>query len=128
VVASVRAALKVVRRDGPALRARLWENVATLYNGLAAAGFRLGPEHGPVVAVLMPDQTTTIAIWHALLEAGIYVNVAVPPATPGGLCLLRCSLSAAHSRGQLQHVVETLSEIAQRFGVLQTARKRALAG
>jgi 8-amino-7-oxononanoate synthase len=128
VVASVRAALKVVRRDGATLRARLWENVATLYNGLAAAGFSLGPEHGPVVAVLMPDQTTTIAIWHALLEAGIYVNVAVPPATPGGLCLLRCSLSAAHSRGQLQHVVETLSEVAQRFGVLATTRKRAIAG
>jgi 8-amino-7-oxononanoate synthase len=127
IVASVRAALKIVRRDGKKLRARLWDNVATLYDGLAAAGFHLGPEYGPVVAVVMPDQMTTVNVWKALLETGIYVNVAVPPATPGGLCLLRCSLSAAHSQGQLERMVEALTGIGQRFGLLATARKRALA-
>lgn len=127
IVASVRAALKIVRRDGAKLRRRLWDNVATLYDGLAEAGFRLGPEHGPVVAVVMPDQDTTVAVWRALLEAGIYVNVAVPPATPGGLCLLRCSLSAAHSRGQLEHMVTTLNDIGRRFGVVSPQRMRAAA-
>lgn len=125
-VASVRAALRIVRRDGAKLRQRLWDNVATLYDGLEAAGFRLGPEHGPVVAVVMPDQMTTVAVWKALLDAGVYVNIAVPPATPGGLCLLRCSLSAAHSRGQLKHVVETLTEIGQRFNLLPADQKRAI--
>jgi len=127
IIASVRAALKIVRRDGAKLRTRLWDNVATLYDGLAAAGFQLGPEHGPVVAVVMPDQMTTVGVWRALLEAGVYVNVAVPPATPGGLCLLRCSLSSAHSRGQLQHVVETLTGIGRQFGLLPTERVRAVA-
>jgi 8-amino-7-oxononanoate synthase len=127
IVASVRAALRIVRRDGTKLRKRLWDNVATLYDGLAAAGFRLGPEHGPVVAVVMPDQDTTVAVWRALLGAGIYVNVAIPPATPGGLCLLRCSLSAAHSRGQLQHMVETLTDIGRRFGLVSPPRVRAAA-
>jgi 8-amino-7-oxononanoate synthase len=126
IVASVRAALKIVRRDGAALRARLWENVATLYDGLAAAGYRLGPEHGPVVAVVMPDQMTTVGVWQALLAAGIYVNVAVPPATPSGLCLLRCSLSAAHTRHQLEQMVVVMTEIGQRFGVLPVERKRVL--
>ncbi|TXL74157.1 aminotransferase class I/II-fold pyridoxal phosphate-dependent enzyme [Vineibacter terrae] len=127
IVASVRAALKIVRKDGAVLRKRLWDNVATLYDGLAKAGFRLGPEHGPVVAVVMPDQMTTVGVWQALMEAGIYVNVAVPPATPGGLCLLRCSLSAAHSRGQLQHMVEVLAEVGHRFGVLPQERSAAVA-
>jgi 8-amino-7-oxononanoate synthase len=127
IVASVRAALKIVRKDGATLRARLWENVATLYDGLSAAGFRLGPEHGPVVAVVMPDQDTTVGVWRALLDAGIYVNVAVPPATPGGLCLLRCSLSAAHTGRQLQDMVETLTEIGRRFGLVARERKRAVA-
>ena len=127
IVASVRAALKIVRRDGAKLRARLWANVATLYDGLAAAGFRLGPEHGPVVAIIMPDQMTMVGVWRALLDAGIYVNVAPPQATPGGLSLLRCSLSAAHSRGQLRHVVETLTEIGRRFGLLPAERQRAMA-
>lgn len=127
IIASVRAALKIVRRDGAKLRARLWDNVGTLYDGLAAAGFRLGPEHGPVVAVVMPDQMTTVGVWRALLEAGVYVNVAVPPATPGGLCLLRCSLSSAHSRGQIKHVVETLSGIGRQFGLLPMERARAVA-
>ncbi|MBL8674141.1 MAG: aminotransferase class I/II-fold pyridoxal phosphate-dependent enzyme, partial [Rhodospirillales bacterium] len=128
IIASVRAALKIVR-ERPELRTRLWDNVATLYDGLSAAGFTLGPQHGPVVAVQLPDIETTVAVWRALLDAGVYVNVAVPPATPGGLCLLRCSLSAAHTRAQLENMVEALTEIAHRFGLLPVeARRRVAAG
>ena len=55
IVASVRQALRVVKAR-PELRKQLWDNVATLYDGLAAQGFKLGPEHGPVVGVHLPDR------------------------------------------------------------------------
>ncbi len=95
----------------PELRKQLWDNVATLYDGLKAQGFTLGPEHGPVVGVHLPDRMTAIGFWRALLEAGIYVNVAVPPATPNGVSLLRCSrlrrpharAARAHGRGHDRH-------------------------
>ncbi len=117
IIASVRQALRIVRAR-PDLRTRLWENAATFYEGLATQGFKLGPVHGPVVAVLMPDRSTAIGFWRALLEAGIYVGVAAPPATPNGISLLRCSLSAAHTRDQLEHMVEVMTGIARQMGIL----------
>jgi len=123
IVASVRQALKVVKAR-PELRRQLWDNVATLYDGLAAQGFKLGPEHGPVVGVHLPDRMMAIGFWRAMLDAGIYVNVAVPPATPNGVSLLRCSLCAVHTREQLEHMIEVMTGIGRQMGVL-TPKLRA---
>jgi 8-amino-7-oxononanoate synthase len=123
IVASVRQALRVVKERGTELRSRLWENVHTLYDGLVAQGFKLGPEYGPVVGVHLPDRMTAIGFWRAMLDAGIYVNVAVPPATPNGVSLLRCSLCAVHTRDQLEHMIEVMTGIGRQMGVLQPKLK-----
>jgi 8-amino-7-oxononanoate synthase len=127
IVASVRQALRIVKAR-PELRTKLWANVTTLYDGLAAQGFKLGPEHGPVVGVHLPDRMTAIGFWRAMLEAGVYVNVAVPPATPNGVSLLRCSLCAAHTAGQLTHMIEVMTGIGRQMGVIAAAPKRKVAG
>ena len=127
IVASVRQALRIVKAR-PELRKQLWDNVATLYDGLARQGFKLGPEHGPVVGVHLPDRETAIGFWRAMLDAGIYVNVAVPPATPNGVSLLRCSLCAVHTREQLEHMVEVMTGIGRQMGVLPPPKLRAVSG
>ncbi|MBS0525943.1 MAG: aminotransferase class I/II-fold pyridoxal phosphate-dependent enzyme [Proteobacteria bacterium] len=118
IVASVRQSLRVVKERGPQLRKQLWDNVHTLYDGLVEQGFKLGPEYGPVVGVHLPDRMTAIGFWRAMLDAGIYVNVAVPPATPNGVSLLRCSLCAVHTREQLDHMIEVMTGIGRQMGVL----------
>lgn len=125
IVASVRAALRIVRAR-PELKTKLWANVATLYDGLANAGFQLGPQHGPVVAVQLPDLQLGITMWRALLEAGVYVNIAGMQATPGGIPLLRCSLSAAHTKAQLEQVIDTFVELGARLGVLEPQKRAAV--
>jgi len=127
IVASVRQALKVVTTRGKELRTQLWDNVHTLYDGLVAQGFKLGPEYGPVVGVHLPDRMTAIGFWRAMLDAGIYVNVAVPPATPNGVSLLRCSLCAVHTREQLDHMIEVMTGIGRQMGVL-TPKLRVVGG
>jgi 8-amino-7-oxononanoate synthase len=117
IVASVRQALRVVIAH-PELRTRLWVNVHTLYEGLKAQGFTLGPEHGPVVGVHLPDKMMAIGFWRAMLDAGVYVNVAIPPATPNGVSLLRCSVSAAHTKEQLQLMIEVMTGIGRQMGVI----------
>src|SRR5216683_106232 len=126
IVASVRQALRVMKAK-PELRKQLWDNVSTLYDGLAAQGFKLGPEHGPVVGVHLPDRMTAIGFWRAMLDAGIYVNVAVPPATPNGVSLLRCSLCAVHTKEQLEHMIEVMTGIGRQMGVL-TPKLRVVGG
>ena len=110
VVASTRAALRLIRAR-PELRTRLWENARRLYAGLAECGFELGPEPGPVVAVFVDDPERAIRSWHRLLDAGVYVNLVIPPATPDNRALLRCSISAAHSPAQIDHIVEAFANL-----------------
>ncbi|MDR6624705.1 serine palmitoyltransferase [Caulobacter segnis] len=120
-VASVRAALKAVR-ERPELRARLWRNVRQLYDALGGAGFQLGPTPSPIVAVCLPSDETTMAMWRALLDEGYYVNIGLPPATPSGESLLRCAISAAHSGDQIEGLAKTLIRLGHAFGVLPEVR------
>src|SRR3546814_13525436 len=80
-------------------RAHLWENSKALHKGLRDLGFTLGTEtpQSAIIAVIMPDLEKGATMWEALLEEGLYVNLARPPATPAGMTLLRCSLCAEHS-------------------------------
>jgi 8-amino-7-oxononanoate synthase len=119
IVASVRHSLARLRAE-PAMMTRLWQNVDTLYDGLEAAGFRLGKQRGPVVAVHINSPELAAMAWHGLLSKGVYVNLALPPATPSGTALLRCSVCAAHSTEQLQQVAAVLSEVGRQLGIIPT--------
>jgi 8-amino-7-oxononanoate synthase len=110
VIASVRAALRVMQAR-PQLRQRLWENAERLYRGLAGLGYAVGPQVSPVVAVVIEDQQQALGMWQVLLDRGVYVNLVLPPATPSGAPLLRCSVSAAHSSGQIDQIVEAFAEL-----------------
>jgi 7-keto-8-aminopelargonate synthetase-like enzyme len=50
-------------------------------------------------------------MWNALLEAGVYVNIALPPGTPNRLCLLRCSVSAAHSIDDIDRIIGLFEKV-----------------
>jgi len=111
-IGSVRAALRIMRAR-PELQKQLWDNATFLYQGLDAMGFELGPEIGPVIAVNAGEKENALFMWQALFDQGIYVNVVFPPATPNSSCLLRCSVSAAHSREQMQAVLDAFTQLEQ---------------
>ncbi len=110
VIASTRAALSILRQR-PALRRRLWANAERLYRGLEALGFRLGADPSPVVAVLLDTREQALAIWAGLIERGVYVNLMIPPATPKGRSLVRCSVSAAHEPEQIDAICAAFADL-----------------
>ena len=110
VIASTRAALPLLR-DGKHLRLQLWENANKLYKGLAELDYLLGPEISTVVAVMLDTREQALGFWRGLLEHGVYVNLVFPPATPGNKCLVRCSVSAAHSSEQIQQIIAAFKEL-----------------
>ena len=126
VVASSLEALNQLQLK-PQLRAKLRANSERLYTGLSALGFIVGPEPNPVVAVTMPDKEAAIGFWAALLNSGIYLNLALPPATPNGVSLLRSSVSAAHTPEQIDTVLATFEQIGRNFGMLTEPRLAATA-
>jgi 7-keto-8-aminopelargonate synthetase-like enzyme len=101
-------------------RAHLWENSKRLHAGLRQLGFKLGTEepHSAIIAVIMPDLGTGAAMWEALLNEGLYVNLARPPATPAGMTLLRCSLCAEHSREQVGEILGMFAAAGRAVGCI----------
>jgi 8-amino-7-oxononanoate synthase len=108
VVASTRAALNRLRIE-PELRVLLWNNARQLYQSLQEMGFRLGPEVSPIVAVRFEQREEAIGLWNALLDQGVYVNMILPPATPDGGSLLRCSATAAHTPDQIDRICKAFA-------------------
>lgn len=124
VVAAAQAALHELQTR-PELRQRLNENAVRLYTGLQEAGFTLGPEPSPVVSAIMPTPEAAFGFWAALLEAGVYTNVSLPPATPKGLALLRSSVSAAHTPSQIDHAIALFKTVGKTLGLLTGASPTA---
>jgi len=120
VIASTRATLQILRTRSE-LRSRLWENAHKLYQQLQELGFQLGPEPSPIVAVRLESIDNAIALWKGLLEDGVYVNLVMPPATPDGNCLLRCSVSAGHSAEQIERIVQAFVSIRRASQGVQAA-------
>ncbi len=116
-VASVIAAIEQIERR-PEIRMHLWRNTHALHDGLSALGFELGAAASPVIAIKMPSEELAVVFWNQLMEAGVYVNLAIPPGTPNSLSLLRCSVSAAHSLEQIQQICDAFDMVGHRLGVI----------
>ncbi|MGD8326846.1 MAG: aminotransferase class I/II-fold pyridoxal phosphate-dependent enzyme [Sphingomonadales bacterium] len=118
VVASALASVRVLAHSGNR-RAHLWENSKRLHKGLMEAGFTMGTKEAesPIISLIMPEQEILFKFWQALLKEGAYVNVARPPATPTGIFLVRCSLSAGHSNEQIDQLLEKFKTAAEKVGV-----------
>jgi 8-amino-7-oxononanoate synthase len=112
VVASARAALAVMRAN-PGLKEQLFDNAKRVYEAFNQLGFVVGPEISPVVGVVIKEAETTLEAWRFLLDRGVYVNLVAPPGSPGNYCLLRCSLSAAHSTEQIGTIIEGFQALAE---------------
>ena len=109
VIASTRRALGLLRSQ-PELRHHLWEQSRRLYARLSGMGFTLGPEPSPIIALRFADKGQALAVWCGLLERGVYVNLVLPPASPDGGSLLRCSVSAGHTAQQIDRIGNAFAE------------------
>lgn len=118
VVASATKALQLIKDSN--LRVKLLENSMRLNKGLSDAGFNMGTTgESPIAAIKIDKQDIAIAYWQQMMQEGVYVNLAVPPATPNGLNLMRCSLSAAHTTKQIDYMLEKFILVGKKLGVLK---------
>jgi 8-amino-7-oxononanoate synthase len=119
VVATAAASIRKLMHAGNK-RAHLWKNSRRLHKGLRDLGFNLAtPEaQSAIIAIILPDQDVTVRMWQALLEAGVYVNMARPPATPAGMYLLRCSLCADHTSEQVTQILAMFEGAGKATGVI----------
>jgi 7-keto-8-aminopelargonate synthetase-like enzyme len=119
VVATAAASIRKLTH-AHAKRQHLWENARTLHGNLKRLCFKLGTEspQSAIIAIILPSQEEAVGMWQALLEQGLYVNMARPPATPAGMYLLRCSLCAEHTVEQIAQVTEMFEAAGRSVGAI----------
>jgi 8-amino-7-oxononanoate synthase len=119
-IAGVEAALKILSRDA-ALRGRLWNNIRRARAGLARVGFATSATESPIVTVEIGTAERTVAMWRALLDAGVYTNIVMPPACRPDACLLRTSYSAAHTPEEIDRALSAFEAAGRALSIIETA-------
>ncbi|NDI99162.1 aminotransferase class I/II-fold pyridoxal phosphate-dependent enzyme [Flavobacterium sp. LaA7.5] len=86
-------------RTMPELKAKLWENVNTLQNGLKSRGFNIGDTNTCVTPVYLEGSIPeAMAMVNDLRENhGIFLSIVVYPVIPKGIILLRMIPTATHT-------------------------------
>src|SRR5262249_61567770 len=100
------------------LGARARYNSDRLYAGLPQAGFEVGPEPHRIAALKRTDRETAVRFWNRLIDRGVYATLALPPATPGSLSLIRCSVSAAHTEAQIDRAISVMVAVGRELRIL----------
>ncbi len=109
-VATVLACLDVIERE-PERVARVNAIGERVRRELVGMGYDIGPSQTPIIPIVIGDEMTTLKAWKIFMEAGIYTNVAVPPAVPPNYSLLRTSYMATHTDAHIDRILETFKQV-----------------
>jgi 8-amino-7-oxononanoate synthase len=115
-VAAARAALRVLQRE-PERVERVNHNAKYMREGLKALGFDIGVSETPVVPIIIGDEILTLTLWRELLDAGVYVNAVLYPATQRDKALLRTSYTSEHKREHLDKALDVFKELKNKHGI-----------
>jgi 8-amino-7-oxononanoate synthase len=115
-VASTLAALDIIQSE-PERRAQLWRNTHYAIELLTAAGLELGPTETPIIPVYVRDNDLTFQVTKVLQDNGIFVNPVVAPAVPAHATLLRLSIMATHTFGQIEEAVTKIADAFKLLGI-----------
>lgn len=122
--AAVLAALDIIENE-PDHVARVWDNADYMRKHLTEMGYNTGHSKTPIVPVIIGDQFKTALTWAALIEAGVYTNPVVPPATPPNASLLRTSYTSTHTREHLDRALEAFKQVGESLELIPAAAETA---
>jgi 8-amino-7-oxononanoate synthase len=106
------ASLDLIEQD-TSRRAHLHTLIREFRSRVPELGFDLLPSRTPVQPIMVGDNVSALALSQALEARGLLVTAIRPPTVPAGEARLRVTLSAAHSRSDLEQLLSALSECRQ---------------
>jgi 8-amino-7-oxononanoate synthase len=116
-LATALAGLEVNQRRGDDLRALLWQRTRTLLEHLDKLAIATTNTSGlPLVELALADAADLDAVGRHLFDRGVYVTLAPYPVVPRHEAGFRIQLTAAHTADQVDHLLEVLQEVDDRFG------------
>lgn len=118
VAASSLAAVKHTEAN-PHLVTRLHENSRYFRAAIEEAGFSPLPGETPIVPIIVGETALAIRMSDLLLKRGVFVTGFGFPVVPQGQARVRCQVSAAHTRADLDAVVDAFKSAGREAGILK---------
>ncbi len=117
VAGSALAAVRQVERH-PELVRRLHDNTSYFRGQLTALGFKPLPGETPIIPVILGETAKAIQMSALLLGEGVFVTGFGYPVVPQGHARVRCQLSAAHTREDLDFALLAFQRVGTRLGLI----------
>jgi len=117
VAGSALAAVRHVERH-PELVTKLHENARYFRDQLIAFGFRPLKGETPIVPVILGETAQAIQMSELLLAEGVFVTGFGYPVVPQGHARVRCQLSAAHTRADLDFALGAFKKVGSKLGLI----------
>ena len=102
--------LEIFRKDKSALN-KLWDNTRYMHAQLRKAGLDIAETKSPVVPVMAGTDLRLREISKRLQQKGLYTGVVTYPAVSKNKTRLRLSVSANHTKKQMDECVRILKEV-----------------
>jgi glycine C-acetyltransferase len=117
--AIVAASLKVIEMlgDSTQLRDKLMDNTSYFRQQISRLGLDVIEGEHPIVPIMLGDAVIAQKMAEQLLEKGIYVIGFSYPVVPKGAARIRTQISAAHSKADLDFVIEKIDEVKQELEI-----------
>lgn len=120
---AVSEALDAVR-DEPQRRQRLWDNQRYFVSRMSDLPYELISTQTPIVPIMVGDEAKADALAAVLEAERIHVDAVKFPAVPMRKARLRMQLNAAHSRAQIDKVIDILADHDARGGTARPVASR----
>jgi glycine C-acetyltransferase len=118
VAASALASIEFIEKHPERVR-MLRENATWFRNAIRETGFSPLEGDTPIVPIIIGETAHAIKMSEMLLDEGIFVTGFGFPVVPHGTARLRCQISAAHTRDDLEFAVKAIRRVGLRSGVLK---------
>ena len=116
IVAASIAVLDLLEAS-PTLRDTLKENTAYFRKKIGAIGLDVPPGEHPIVPIMLGKAKLAQEMADRLLDRGVYVIGFSYPVVPKGTARIRCQVSAAHTKDELDYTVEQFAAVKKELNV-----------
>ncbi len=119
--AIVAAGLKVFKMLSAttSLRDKLEENTIYFREKMSKVGFEILDGIHPIVPIMLYESVLAQEMADEMLKEGIYVIGFYFPVVPKGKARIRVQISAAMTKGHLDHAVDAFTKVGEKLGIIK---------
>jgi 8-amino-7-oxononanoate synthase len=116
-LASAMTALEMIRRD-TTYKDELWKNIDYMRRHLNTAGFDLKDSVGPIIPIVVGEDTKTLSMQELLMRKGLFLQGIRPPTVPEGTSRLRLTVVRGFTQDDMDYAIETIVDAGKKMELI----------